>query len=565
MATRKRDLRPDEKGRYRPYVGWYEGQYRNEKRRQYRFNLGTDLKEAVRRLARIRELYEDNCRVVKRDVWSEQALGFAKDIARGERRIIYPTFSDVIDQDDPLLEFAQMLHSIREMYPSVEFIADPQLYGESLELNKKYVTENLKALEGDLRQEGALPRNGELPREIIPGTLHEALESYKEDAHSHNIEPGSKEMTSYGLRRLERIKRFKEQHDDTPLFSLDFDACKSMIEHWRNRPARKDGKTTSHSDSRHHVGELMRFFHWLDSSSEFAWQMPRGLERVDRKVPMADGERRLSAITKDLYSVEELVEINRHATPAERLLLYLGLNCAMGAAELGRLVEGDFSIRQPHRYADRLHFHSTPEDSFVRFLRPKTHVFGEWLLWDETVQMVGWGLEQSRRLKSDLLFISEHGQPWYRERTKNPHSKFSNVWSGLIRRVQKSDSKFRRLPVGTLRDTLPDLLRHRYSDEIASLSLAHGSPFHGDSLLECYGNKPFGRLHTALREVRDYFAPVFAAAPADPTEERKHYLPIAVHQKVQALIAEGKTAPQIARECGVSAMTVYREMGRYDY
>ena len=33
-------------------------------------------------------------------------------------------------------------------------------------------------MEGDPRQEGALPPNGELPREIIPGTLHEALEAY---------------------------------------------------------------------------------------------------------------------------------------------------------------------------------------------------------------------------------------------------------------------------------------------------------------------------------------------------------------------------------------------------
>ena len=30
MATRKRDLRPDAKGRYRPYVGWYEGRFGNE-------------------------------------------------------------------------------------------------------------------------------------------------------------------------------------------------------------------------------------------------------------------------------------------------------------------------------------------------------------------------------------------------------------------------------------------------------------------------------------------------------------------------------------------------------
>jgi hypothetical protein len=97
-----------------------------------------------------------------------------------------------------------------------------------------------------------------------------------------------------------------------------------MIEHWRNRPAGKKGKTTSHANSRHHVGELMRFYHWLDSSSAFAWQMPRGLERVDCKVPKTDAERRLSAITKDLYTVEELAELNRHATPVERLLLHSG-------------------------------------------------------------------------------------------------------------------------------------------------------------------------------------------------------------------------------------------------
>ncbi len=565
MATRKRDLRPDAKGRYRPYIGWYQGINDDEERRQPRFNLGTDLKEAERRLTRIRELYEDNCRAVNRDGWSTQALGFAKEIARGDRRIVYPTFSDVIDQDYPLLEFAQMHHNIRDMYPSVEFVADPQLYSESLELNKKNVSERLRLLEGELRQEGFLPPNAELPHEIIPGTLHEALSAYMQDIQRHNVAPGTSETTSYGLRRLERIETFREHHPDIDLHSLNYDECKAMVDYWRSRPPRKDGKPSSHANSRHNVGELMRFFRWLDSSSAFGWQMPRTLERVERKVPRTDGERRLSAITKEIYTVHELAEINRHATPVERLLLYLGLNCAMGAAELGRLVQCDFFLRQPHELADRLHFQSTPEDSFARFLRPKTQVFGEWLLWAETVQMVEWGLNESRRLKSDVLFVSERGQPWYRERTQNPHSKFTNVWDRLIRRVQKSDSGFRRLPVGTLRDTLPDLLRHRCTDEIASLSLAHGSPFHGDSLLECYAGRPFGRLHTALREIRAYFDPVFAAAPADSTEEGKHYLPIAVHEKVRALIAEGKTAPQIARECGVSAMTVYRAMGRYDY
>jgi hypothetical protein len=163
-------------------------------------------------------------------------------------------------------------------------------------------------------------------------------------------------------------------------------------------------------------------------------------------------------------------------------------------------------------------------------------------------------------VKSEILFVSDRRQPSYRERTKNPHSKFSIVWNELIRRVQKSDSKFRRLRLGTLLDTLPDLLRHRYSYEITSLSPAHGSPFHGDSLVECYGNKPFGRLHTALREMRTHFAPVFATAPSDPTEQRKHYLPIAIHERLRSLLVEGKKVSEIARECGVSLMKIYRAM-----
>ncbi len=574
MATRKRELRPDAEGRYRPEIGWFQeidvdvsvspqqgvsgGDVRRGKRRQPRFNLGTDQKEAERRVARIRELYEDNCRLTKSDLWSPQALSFAKEIARGEKRIVYPAFSDVIDQDDPLLEYAQMHHNIMEMYPSVQFEADPQLYSESLKLNREYVGGHLDALQGKLKQEGALPPKTELPREFIPGLLHEALDAYEEDIRRHNVVPGSSELKSYGLRRLERVKRFKEHHADIALYSLTFDTCKAMLDYWRTRPARHNGKPTSRSNSRHHLGELMRFFRWLDTSSSFRWLMPRGLERVDRKIPKTDGERKLSSSTKDIYTIEELAVLNAHATPFDRLTLYVGLNCAMGAAELGRLTSIDLLLGQAHDHAKKLYFDSTEADSFLRFLRPKTGVFGEWLLWEETVEMFRWGIERAAALKSDLLFVSEQGKPLYRENTKNPHSNFSNAWTDLIKRVRKSEPGFRYLPFGTLRDTLPDTLRHRHGDEIATLSLAHGSPFAGDSLLECYGNKPFGRLHKALRELRSYFAPVFAAAPRNPCEERKHYLPIATHWKIEALIAEGNGARQIAQECAVSLATVYR-------
>ena len=125
-------------------------------------------------------------------------------------------------------------------------------------------------------------------------------------------------------------------------------------------PARRDGKPTSHDNSRHHVGELIRFFRWLDSSSAYRWQMPRGLERVERKIPKTDGERRLSAITKDIYTVEELAELNRHATPVERLVLYLGLELCDGCCGTRATGQGRLSASPAHPYAERLHFSRRP-------------------------------------------------------------------------------------------------------------------------------------------------------------------------------------------------------------
>ncbi len=57
MPSRKNDLRPDAKGRYRPYLGWKIGE--NGVRRQHRFNLGSDRKEAEARMARLRELWAE--------------------------------------------------------------------------------------------------------------------------------------------------------------------------------------------------------------------------------------------------------------------------------------------------------------------------------------------------------------------------------------------------------------------------------------------------------------------------------------------------------------------------
>jgi hypothetical protein len=200
----------------------------------------------------------------------------------------------------------------------------------------------------------------------------------------------------------------------------------------------------------------------------------------------------------------------------------------------------------------------------VRAISPAVpKVFGEWFIWPETDQMIDWGLERSARFGTDVLFASEEGRPWYNEANKNPQAKFTNVLKRLVERVQKSEPDFRVLPFGTLRDTLPCILRARHSSEMASICLCHGSTFKGDKLLDCYTNKPFGRFHNLMREARSYFTPMFETAPDDPTSDPiQQYIPLKIREKIRTMLANGEPPAKIARECGVSTMTVYREKER---
>ena len=72
---------------------------------------------------------------------------------------------------------------------------------------------------------------------------------------------------------------------------------------------------------------------------------------------------------------------------------------------------------------------------------------------------------------------------------------------------------------------------------MASICLAHGSTFRGDKLIDCYTNKPFGRFHELMRTARAYVAPVFAAAPNEPTATPiQQYISLEVRNRVRAML-----------------------------
>ncbi|HMP03150.1 MAG TPA: helix-turn-helix domain-containing protein [Gemmatales bacterium] len=565
MATRTRKMRPDEQGRYRPRIGWYWDDGKG--RRQPRFFLGTDLKEAERRRSKIEELYDENCKVNGEDCWSPLALSYAQELAKGKKVIEYPPLPEGDGYENPMREYAQMIEVDQQRFPSLQIIpSDTKLYTESVNLNKDLLTDRMRQLEAELKELGALVGQKEFPDKLIVGTFHEALDAYIEMIQRDGSKLESGVLKPYQRLRIIRAKRFKRDHADFPLYALNHDKCSELVGFWRNRPMTLRKTRSSKDNSRHHITELFTFFDWLDATEKFGWSAPRALRTIDRKVAEFNSERQLTAITKETYTPEELAVLNRHANPLERLALYLGLNCAMGAAELGRLQLDNFTFRKAHPYMDVLHFSSTDQDTFLATLRPKTGVYGEWLLWPETVELVEWGFARAEQIGSQLLFVRETAQPMYNEDSQNPQSEFENSWNRLLERTQKSFPDFRCLPFGTLRDTAPDLLRTKYKEsELASIMLAHGSPNRNDSLLDCYAKKPFGHLHDALRtKLYADYQPIFQAAPHCPTSEGKTYLPIVTLDKVRALLVEGKGATEIARACGVSTTTVYRVKAKLD-
>ncbi len=81
-----------------------------------------------------------------------------------------------------------------------------------------------------------------------------------------------------------------------------------------------------------------------------------------------------------------------------------------------------------------------------------------------------------------------------------------------------------------------------------------------DDLIDIYAERGFARLFRSLQEIEVRLASVFAAAPKNLfAQPRQQYTSLAVQEKIQELLKDGVYVPEIAKQCQVSKVTVYRE------
>lgn len=574
---------PDERGRYRRRVGWWEDDHGN--RKQFPFHFGMNKDQAAARLVRVKELWawiEQRCKTrpdwtgegdfaPKEPLWDAETLWLAKELAAGKAQIVVER-----GERDWYL-YTESIQRLARVYPFLHFVPDDDgAFSKGKEVIDRAARHQLEKVR-------------QLAPNVLPevsNTLHQALDAYVSHVKKTDLEPTPEgpSLTPFGALKVEQATRLKQRHADLPLSKLDFDVCQELLDYWRMRPLTTDkrikpARPMAKKTCENQVSELMRFFRWLHTNKEYAWRKPEDFDELRTTVKDIQEERTSIAHSQvRTYLPEQLATLNKYATPLERLLLLLGLNCGLKGAEQGTLLLDHIFLDQEHpnaRYLKEIaKFESRPEDRFILYRRNKTKVYGEFLLWPQTIEILRWATERQRRICTKLglpfrnLLVTEKGTLFYRLTSgkKNQSQIFGNKWDALIKRVRKDHAGFPDYSFTSLRDTAGDLVRHIAGGEISAVFLMHGQPVFEDNLLDLYTNRPFGKVFEALRTLQERLKPMFEVVPQAVCEQPvQQYTTLVKRERIVDLKRQGKRVSEIMAETGVSRMTVLRTLDRFWY
>ena len=226
---------------------------------------------------------------------------------------------------------------------------------------------------------------------------------------------------------MRQIETLMTRHENQPLSMLDETAVEEMFRFWRQRPFKKGStKPISRNSAENYIGELKRFLRWLHKCKDFDWRKPENFDEIKTKVDAAPGDQQRKLVQVDTFSLDELRLLNEYATPLERVFLLLGLNCGFGVAEIASLLVGEVVLFKGHeeRHQEILGYPTTNADSFIKRIRRKNSVYGEHILFPQTVEAMQWVLERRRKHPNfhaeAVLLLNDKGEAYNRP-TKGDH------------------------------------------------------------------------------------------------------------------------------------------------
>ena len=343
---------------------------------------------------------------------------------------------------------------------------------------------------------------------------------------------------------------------NTDLADLTVARAQQMIQVISKRPLTFESQKTSRmkTKSAQSIHKVIRnFFDWLDLADDWNWNEPSRFRKLDYNVQsLTDSEKHIRKLAKDKWRIsdEEIKTLYGLATPSERTLILLGLNCAFGAGEIGNL-------RIPYVIFE------VPEINGIRF---KTGNDTRHHLWVETVEALEWELNRRSTFASvrseDFFFLSEKsGLPlWHRTKSGNYSNGVNKRWADLMKRVRKHHPDFHQYSFGKFRKTAAIRVIEIDDPATASMLLAHGS-ISEDKLLSAYVSIPWKKLYAAQKAYGETVRPLLAIDGDPFSSAPKDYIGPKAQQIIE-LHSSGHGPTMIADTLGISKATVHRHLQR---
>ncbi len=583
-------VKQDSRGYYYRNLGWLSRDGRTGAT-QPKFLLGRDADQAIERLHRLECLWKlverefEATELDNRPTWNSETLCIAKAISRGEhvyrlRRQNLPG-DDREDAAHADADYAGYLRSMQEAYPVIAFVPDDAKAFENGVRKNMELAESSQHLADEFARDAGRPCVRDANE-----TLHKAINAFANaidhnpNYRNHDSSPGTQPLTAWGYKLKAVCLDFLDRYEDRPLSALATAASvQALYDYWRNRPKRKGtDRAITVKTVKHRLTGLDLFLKWLHRTDSFSWRRPADFDGADRSVRETKEEMAARARPDQVLTLSEeqlLLIFQNTTTPLERILFLLGLNCGFKQAEVGTITLGEVFLDAPHPHANLLGFQSSACDSFIKRVRLKTGVYGEFKLWPHTVLGLKWLIERRRRqtkitsgphagkpipIKPDsLLLTTDNGLPMYRlYRSGNTSQEIPSCWRRIGKRAGIETGSY-----SALRRTTSNFLRWTYGGELASVFLQHGSPFHRDRLLEEYTNRPYGKLFESLDRWGERLRPIFDALPnpfpSEDTSGGANISPSKIRQ-IKQLLAKGDSKAEIARIAEVHRSTVYRHV-----
>jgi hypothetical protein len=539
MARKVIKLGTDSRGNYKKDLG----------NPQKRFYLGRDSLEAQQRALRLDKLWScvetlwQRERATERPEWDEVSHAIGLAVARGDASAAIPFPADL----GPEAALAHLRY-LETAYPGFNLIPP----AEAAQL----------AEEGreEVRQAGT---TRELHERVNKGVdswllarptadLGAALDAYVEHVRWHYTREGV--LSEYGVVELKYVSLLRPTLAGT-LAGLDANAIDFAQRHWEHRPKGARG-VLAVATCQKALKVLFRFLAWLDRQPRFGWRWPVDYKRRKPKIDVTQAEQ-AARIRPKTYTVEELALLYRYATPWERSLMLLGLNCGFGPREIATLQRDEIRLDEPHP-------HYQKQGDWIMRVRKKTTVYAEWRLWPETVEAIAFLQRTRPASKLGELVLTRQGLPLHRQTAGgNANRNIANAWAKLVRRVKKDGHELPPLGFKFLRKTASSLLRKLAGGETASLFLAHGRAT-SDELLDVYAQRPFGKVFKACRRLRKKLAPMFASHGPFPATGRRRAsqgrgeLSEAKQKRIRELRGQGFRIEKICELVGVGRASVYK-------